>query len=119
MVNRITSVRKVGQLADDTLKLDSGPIGPDQPNSQAWTNGFDHQGMRLHSLHVCSQPTRWTGWVPLTNYYATAWKTGTYPTITTNQIFLFARPHSRDAVINNDPVGKPTNWQWVRPTRFR
>lgn len=53
------------------------------------------------------------GWTTMTKYYATAWKTGSYPTITKDQIFLSSRPHSRDAVID-DPVGKPSNWQWVR-----
>ncbi|KAF8337420.1 alpha-1,3-glucanase, partial [Cantharellus anzutake] len=73
-----------------------GPIGPDQPNSQAWVNGFDHQG-----------------WVTMTNFYATGWKAGAFPTITKSQIFLSARPHSRDAVINNAAVPKPSNWQWT------
>ncbi|KAF9516438.1 glycoside hydrolase family 71 protein [Hydnum rufescens UP504] len=72
-----------------------GPIGADQPNSQAWVNGFDHQG-----------------WNIMTKYYADAWRTGVYPTITKNRIFLSSRPHSRDLTIN-DPIGKPSNWQWT------
>lgn len=74
-----------------------GPIGADQPNSQAWTTGFDHQ----HYLGV-------------TEYYATAWKTGVYPAITQPKIFLTARPHSKNAVCTSDSVAQPSNAQWVR-----
>src|SRR5260370_25980813 len=67
-----------------------------------------------HSLpgHPHSVP----GFTTMTKYYSDAWRTGTYPTITKNQIFLSARPHSRDQVIDNDPVGQPSNWQWVGTT---
>ncbi|KZT29607.1 glycoside hydrolase family 71 protein [Neolentinus lepideus HHB14362 ss-1] len=70
-----------------------GPIEGAQPNSQAWVNGFDHQG-----------------WLYMTQYFATAYKTGTYPAITKDQIFLWARPHTRNAT-SSDPVGKPTNYE--------
>ncbi|KAF9507255.1 glycoside hydrolase family 71 protein [Hydnum rufescens UP504] len=72
-----------------------GPIGPDQPGSQAWVNGFDHQG-----------------WNIMTKYYADAWRSGVYPTISKNQIFLSARPHSKALTIK-DPIGKPNSWQWT------
>src|SRR5258708_2689218 len=64
-----------------------------------------------HSLpgHPHSVP----GFTTMTKYYSDAWRTGTYPTITKNQIFLSARPHSRDQDIDSDSVGKPSNWQWV------
>ncbi|KAF8302560.1 glycoside hydrolase family 71 protein [Clavulina sp. PMI_390] len=75
-----------------------GPIAPDedQPNSEAWTTGFDHQA-----------------YYAVNKYYATAWKTGTYPTITENQIFLTARPHSKSAVCTSDSVAQPTNAAWT------
>src|SRR5258708_4291821 len=49
----------------------------------------------------------------MTKYYSDAWRTGTYPTIMKNQIFLSTRSHSRDQDIDSDSVGKPSNWQWV------
>lgn len=64
--------------------------------SQAWVTGFDHQA-----------------YLPLTKYYATAWKTGVYPTITKNQIFLTARPHSKSATCTSDSVAQPSNAAWV------
>lgn len=73
-----------------------------QPNSQAWTTGFDHQA-----------------YLTLTKYYATAWKTGTYPAITKNQIFLTARPHSKNAVCTSDSVARPTNAAWVSIQRYK
>ncbi|KAF8307707.1 hypothetical protein DL93DRAFT_1994463 [Clavulina sp. PMI_390] len=73
-----------------------GPIGPDQPNSQAWVNGFDH-----------------TPWTTMTKYYADAWRTGVYPTITKNKIYLSSRPHPKGASASSDSVGIPNNWQWT------
>ncbi|KAN0087472.1 glycoside hydrolase family 71 protein [Tylopilus felleus] len=70
-----------------------GPIEGAQPNSQAWVNGFDH-----------------TGWLNMTSYYATAFKTGTYPTISKDQIFMWSRPHPAFATAP-DPVGPPANYQ--------
>ncbi|KAG8831973.1 hypothetical protein FRC17_002259 [Serendipita sp. 399] len=67
-----------------------GPIEGAQPNSQAWVNGFDHQG-----------------WLELSSYYIQAFKTGTYPTVTQDKVFLWARPHPRDATAP-DPVPKPS-----------
>ncbi|KAG8741790.1 hypothetical protein FRC11_014623, partial [Ceratobasidium sp. 423] len=47
----------------------------------------------------------------MTSYYATAFKTGQYPTIEKDQIFLTARPHPARADASNDPVGKPTDFE--------
>ncbi|TDL26045.1 glycoside hydrolase [Rickenella mellea] len=69
-----------------------GPIKGDQPNSQAWVDGFDH-----------------TAWLDLTKYYATAFKSGSYPSITTDKIYAWARPHPKDANAP-DPVGKPDHY---------
>lgn len=70
-----------------------GPIEGDQPNSQAWVDGFDH-----------------TGWLNLTLYYATAFKTGSYPPVTKDQIVMWSRPHPALATAP-DPVGQPQNFQ--------
>jgi len=70
-----------------------GPIKGSQPNSQAWVDGNNH-----------------TGWLGLTRYYATAFKTGSEPVITEDQIILWARTHPCNATAN-DPVGQPSNFQ--------
>ncbi|KAF8306265.1 glycoside hydrolase [Clavulina sp. PMI_390] len=70
-----------------------------QPNSQAWVDGFDHQG-----------------WLTLTKYYAEAFKTGQYPSITNDSVTMWARPHSRAAVATNDPVGLPTSADMMSDT---
>ena len=72
-----------------------GDIKGAQPNSQAWVDGFDH-----------------TAWLDMTSYYATAYKTGSYPKIETDKIYMWARPHAVDADAP-DPVGKPDNFQLV------
>ncbi|KAF8515356.1 glycoside hydrolase family 71 protein [Hysterangium stoloniferum] len=71
-----------------------GPIEGTQPNSQAWVDGNDH-----------------TGWLDLTAYYAHAFKTGVYPTVTRDKIVMWARPHARDAEASGDDVARPTNFQ--------
>ncbi|OAX44314.1 glycoside hydrolase family 71 protein [Rhizopogon vinicolor AM-OR11-026] len=71
-----------------------GPIEGDQPMSQAWVDGNDH-----------------TGWLNLTSYYASAFKTGTYPTLTKDQLVMWSRPHPASASASDDSVGQPTNYQ--------
>lgn len=76
-----------------------GPIQQDSAlpaGSNVWVDGFDH-----------------TGLLPLTKYYATAFKTGSYPPVTTDSIFMWTRPHPADATASNDPVGRPTGWNWT------
>ncbi|KAI0061704.1 glycoside hydrolase [Artomyces pyxidatus] len=75
-----------------------GPIEGAQPNSQAWVDGFNH-----------------TAWLDMTKYYATAFKTGAYPAITEDKIYMWARSHSRDADAP-DPVGKPANFLLTEDT---
>ncbi|THH14940.1 hypothetical protein EW146_g5466 [Bondarzewia mesenterica] len=70
-----------------------GPIEGAQPNSQAWVDGFNH-----------------TGWLDMTSYYATAFKTGSFPAIKADKIYMWSRSHSRDANAP-DPVGKPSNFE--------
>ncbi|KAJ7078488.1 glycoside hydrolase family 71 protein [Mycena epipterygia] len=74
-----------------------GPIHGAQPNSQAWVNGFDHQG-----------------WLDLLVYYIAAFKTGQYPAISRDRIFLWARLYPAQANAASDSVGKPNNWQWTQ-----
>ncbi|KAK7689672.1 hypothetical protein QCA50_007467 [Cerrena zonata] len=73
-----------------------GAIDGVQPNSQSWTNGFDHQG-----------------WLDLMSYYITAYKTGIYPTITKDRVFLWGRLYPA-AADSPDPVPRPNNWQWTQ-----
>ena len=47
-------------------------------------------------------------WLTLTAYYAKAFKTGKYPEIVDDQVWLAARTHPKDAQAN-DPIGRPTN----------
>jgi glucan endo-1,3-alpha-glucosidase len=78
-----------------------GPIEGDQPNSQDWVDGFDH-----------------TAWLDMTTYYATAFKTGSFPEITEDKIYLWSRPHPRDATASSDPVGKPQSFQLLEDVVF-
>ncbi|KAF9452895.1 glycoside hydrolase family 71 protein [Macrolepiota fuliginosa MF-IS2] len=73
-----------------------GPIKGAQPNSEAWVDGFNH-----------------TGWLELTQYYATAYKTGAFPTIEKDKIFMWSRPHPAQAK-TNDPIGQPDNFELSR-----
>jgi glucan endo-1,3-alpha-glucosidase len=62
-----------------------------QPNSQAWVTGFSH-----------------AGWLDMTAYYAAAFKTGAYPAVRTDKVYVWARPHAHGAQAP-DPVGAPAN----------
>ncbi|RDX53305.1 glycoside hydrolase [Lentinus brumalis] len=72
-------------------------IGPQHgqlpPGSEAWVNGFDHQG-----------------WLSLTNFFATQFKTGQAPAVEKDQLVMWARPHPKNAT-PADPVGPPTDFQ--------
>ncbi|VDC00768.1 unnamed protein product [Peniophora sp. CBMAI 1063] len=69
-----------------------GPIAGAQPNSQAWVDGFEH-----------------TGWLSLTAYYAQAFKAGSYPEVKNDTVWMWSRPHVKDAVAGGDGVGRPDN----------
>jgi glucan endo-1,3-alpha-glucosidase len=74
-----------------------GPIQGALPSgSDAWVDNMDHQGLNV-----------------LTKYYTTAFKTGSYPTITTDTIVMWSRPHPHDATATSDSVGRPTGWDWT------
>ncbi|KAG5648432.1 hypothetical protein DXG03_005006 [Asterophora parasitica] len=70
-----------------------GPIKGAQPNSEAWVDGMEH-----------------TGWLELTRYYATAFKTGHYPDIEADKIVMWSKPHPSQARAP-DPIGQPTNFE--------
>ena len=89
-----------------------GPIGVDQPNSQAWVNGFDHQGdlrCRTSFYALTFDP----GWLVLIEYYSRAFKLGAYPPIIRDRIFLWSRPHPANLLNVPDNVSIPNNHEWV------
>lgn len=49
----------------------------------------------------------------MTAYYASAFKTGTYPAIQRDKVYVWARPHPRDAP-SSDHVPRPKNYELVR-----
>lgn len=57
------------------------------------------------------------GWLDLTYYYATAFKTGSYPSIEKDKIFMWSRTHPTHATAP-DPVGQPTNFELVSHSRL-
>jgi len=67
-----------------------------QPNSQAWVDGYPHEA-----------------WLRLNSFFARAFKDGTYPQIIRDVIYVWARPHPKDAIANEE-VPRPDNWQLVR-----
>ena len=76
-----------------------GPIEGAQPNSQAWVDGFDH-----------------TAWLSLNSYFARAFKEGQYPRIDEFKVYVWSRPHTRDALASDDMVGRPKGWELVSRT---
>ncbi|KAF8895521.1 glycoside hydrolase family 71 protein [Infundibulicybe gibba] len=70
-----------------------GPIKGSQPNSEAWVDGMNH-----------------TSWLEMTQYYSTAFKTGSFPKIEKDKIFMWSRPHPCKASAP-DPVGQPSNFE--------
>ncbi|KAL5523926.1 hypothetical protein ACEPAG_8099 [Sanghuangporus baumii] len=69
-----------------------GPIKGAQPNSQQWVDGFNH-----------------TAFLDLTQYFISAYKNGTYPPVQADKLYLWARPHAKDAQATSDSIGKPQN----------
>ncbi|KAF9070679.1 glycoside hydrolase [Rhodocollybia butyracea] len=68
-----------------------GPIEGALPaGSEAWTDGMNH-----------------TGWLSLTSYYATAFKTGSYPNISSSEerLVMWARTHPASANATSDDIG--------------
>lgn len=54
----------------------------------------------------------------MTSYYATAFKTGSYPKITKDKVYMWARPHLKDATASSDSTGKPTNYATDEDSAF-
>ena len=52
-------------------------------------------------------------WLDLQEYYISAYKTGKYPDITDDRVYLWGRLYPSNMTISNDPIGIPDNWQWV------
>ncbi|KAH9935091.1 glycoside hydrolase family 71 protein [Epithele typhae] len=71
-----------------------GPIKGAQPKSESWVDGFPH-----------------TAWLHLTRSFARAFKTGTYPTVERDEIYMWARPHLKHADATHDEAGRPEKWQ--------
>ncbi|KAI0250094.1 glycoside hydrolase [Lactifluus subvellereus] len=69
------------------------PVRGAQPYSQGWVDGFPHEP-----------------WLVLNAYFARAFKEGRMQPIEQDQIFVWARPHPKDATAL-DPVSRPNNWQ--------
>lgn len=95
--NRVLSLRRVIPFTDYGESHYIGPIKGAQPNSQAWVDGFDH-----------------LPWLKLSGYFARAFKDGVYPLIEEDQIYMWARPHPKDAEAVDDNVSRPRNWELVR-----
>ncbi|KAK0461733.1 glycoside hydrolase family 71 protein [Desarmillaria tabescens] len=72
-----------------------GPFKGAQPDGTYWAENFPH-----------------TIFYDLSQYYITAFKTGSYPAITQDVIYYWARPHPYAANANADSLGKPTGWDW-------
>jgi hypothetical protein len=56
------------------------------------------------------------GWLDLITYYIKAYKTGTYPSVKNDRIFMWGRLYPAGATAP-DPVPIPNNWQWVSQTQ--
>lgn len=95
-----------------------GPIhGNLPPGADAWTDGFDHTGAICFSASgatgaLTPLPAS-AGFLEITSYFATWFKTGEQPTVAQDQLLMWARPHPKDAVAN-DTLSPPTNYELVR-----
>ncbi|KAK0230385.1 glycoside hydrolase family 71 protein [Armillaria fumosa] len=73
-----------------------GPFKGAQPDGTYWAENFPH-----------------TIFYDLSQYYMTAFKTGSYPAITQDVIYYWARPHPYAANAYADSLGQPTGWDWA------
>jgi glucan endo-1,3-alpha-glucosidase len=72
----------------DSTEFDAMP-----PNTD-WVPGMSHQG-----------------WLDMTAYYAAAFKTGVYPTVQEDALYVWARPHARTATAAADALPPPTSFE--------
>jgi hypothetical protein len=67
---------------------------------------FWHMGLLANNDHQA--------WADYTWYYATWWKSGASPTIATDRVYMWARPHPKNAAVcSNDGVGSVLNANWA------
>ena len=73
-----------------------GPIDGVLPSgSEVWITGFDHQA-----------------WLDMASYYITAYKTGSFPTLSIDKIYFWYRTHSKSTQILGS-VPMPQNADWA------
>lgn len=72
-----------------------GPVKGAQPAGTTWATGFPH-----------------SAWSQMSQYYITAFKTGSYPAITKDVIYFWARPHPASATASHDPLPRPSGYNW-------
>ena len=67
---------------------------------------------------MCLVRSRWAvalkGWLDLQQYYISAFKSGVYPRILRDRVFLWARLHPASADAPQDGIGRPLRWESVR-----
>lgn len=69
-----------------------GPVKGAMPaGSEAWCNGFDHQG-----------------WLDMASYFIHAYKYGSYPVLKTDKVYFWYRTQSKSDG-KADPIGLPSN----------
>ncbi|KAF9031789.1 WSC-domain-containing protein [Hymenopellis radicata] len=74
-----------------------GPFGGEQPDGTYWAENFPH-----------------TAFFDLSQYYITAFKTGSYPAITVARChLLLGSPHAFWATASSDSLAKPDGWDWT------
>ena len=98
LCERLPWVHNNGRLVQDYGESHYiAPVRGAQPNSEKWVDGFPH-----------------SPWLVLNAYFARAFKEGRMSPITHDKIFVWARPHPKDATAL-DTVPRPRNWELVSP----
>lgn len=75
-----------------------GPVKGAQPDGTTWAN-LPH-----------------TSWHDMSQYYITAFKTGSFPTVTRDIIYFWARPHPATASATSDRLSRPSGYEWTSDT---
>ncbi|KAF9450512.1 glycoside hydrolase family 71 protein [Macrolepiota fuliginosa MF-IS2] len=73
-----------------------GEIKGAQPSGTTWVNGYSH-----------------ISFYELSKWYITAYKTGSYPAITEDAIYFWARPHPAQATASADPLARPSGYDYA------
>jgi len=74
-----------------------GPMEGAAPEGTTWASNSPH-----------------TAWFDMSEYYITAFKTGSYPAITEDVIYYWARPHPANAVASGDSLPRPSGYDWAQ-----